>query len=59
MSLEIEIPRQFRNDNEFELMNIASTTVETVTQTTSLAQFLISIALAISMKSMWNLMNIM
>ena len=57
--LEVNIPRQFPSSNEFNFIQVTSTTVEAATSTAGFTLILLSLVMAASLKTMWNVMNMM
>ena len=57
--IEVEIPRQFPTEGERKIIEATGVTVEAAASTAGLSQLFISIVMAVSLKAMWNLMNVM
>ena len=58
-TIEVEIPRQFPTVEERKIIEATGVTVEAAASTAGVCQLLISIVMAVSLKAMWNLMNVM
>ena len=58
-TLESSVPRQFQSFYEYALVQNTGTTVEVVTEASFASQVVVTLLIGISLKSMWNLMNVM
>ena len=57
-TIDTEIPRQFSSAEEYITIQDAAIVVETVSQTAGIGNLVISLALTVSLKAMWNLQNV-
>ena len=57
--IEKSAPKQFPSLKSFESVVVAANTVQVAANTAFLSQFGVTICLAVSLKAMWNLMNVM
>ena len=53
------IPKQFPNEDAYASAVATGTSVQVVADTAFIGQFLLTIFLSVSLKSMWNLMHVM
>ena len=57
-TLRKEIPKQFPSEAAYSMAVIAGSTVQVAANTAFMSQFGVTICLAVSLKSMWNLMHV-
>ena len=57
-TIDTEIPRQFSSTEEYITIQDTAIVVETVSQTAGIGNLVISLALTVSLKAMWNLQNV-
>ena len=60
-NLEIKktIPKQFPDEEAFEMAVITATSVQMAANSAFMSQFIVTILLAVSLKAMWNLMHVL